>query len=124
MSNLTVQHRKIEQALDSLLAGADAGSTLDDLFRRARALLLDHYTGEALFLAELAHHLPAPAAKMAAQHAEALEIAVELERSLAAGHDRDSRYLARRLCALASHNIIEEERDVFPLAERLGLLVL
>jgi hypothetical protein len=28
-------------------------------------------------------------------------------------------YLARRFLAIAQHNIIEEERDVFPLARRL-----
>jgi hypothetical protein len=113
-------HRTLEQALDSLLAAAEGSGSLAEPFARAHRLLLEHYASEAPFLAELAAHLPALSGKMAAQHADALEIAAELEGSLAAGHERDSLHLARRLCALASHNIIEEERDVFPLARRLG----
>ncbi len=50
---------------------------------------------------------------------EALEIASRLEESIASGHATDVNSLARRLVALARHNMIEEERDVFPLARRL-----
>ena len=44
-----------------------------------------------------------------------LEIASRLEESLAAGKEGDAGYLGRRLVAMAQHNMIEEERDVFPL---------
>jgi len=53
-----------------------------------------------------------------AQHEEASEISARLEESLAAGEATDVAYLARRFLAIARHNMIEEERDVFPLAER------
>ena len=66
----------------------------------------------------LGGHEPALGAKIAAQHAEASEIAARWEESAAAGHAADTRSLARRFCAIAQHNIIEEERDVFPLADR------
>ena len=55
------------------------------------------------------------AAKLRAQHAEALEIAARLPESLSAGQTADAIYLARRFLAIVQHNIIEEERDVFPL---------
>jgi hypothetical protein len=45
-------------------------------------------------------------------------MAAGLEEAVATGHAGDSLRLARRFHAIAQHNIIEEERDVFPLAER------
>ena len=80
--------------------------------------LSGNYLREAQFLAALREHEPQLAAKIAAQHEEALEIAAQCEESMAAGQDSDVRALARRFLAIAQHNIIEEERDVFPLAER------
>ncbi|MBS1857826.1 MAG: hypothetical protein JST11_20825 [Acidobacteria bacterium] len=66
----------------------------------------------------LGEHAPRLAEKLRAQHDEALEIAGRLEESQAAGHSRDVDYLLRRFLAIAQHNMIEEERDVFPLARR------
>ena len=58
---------------------------------------------------------PALAAKVRGQHNEALEIAAHLEACLAASEAADVPYLGRRFLAIVQHNIIEEERDVFPL---------
>jgi len=79
-----------------------------------------HYRSEQAFLDALSHEEPALAAKIAAQHAEALEIAAHLEEALAAGQARDVARLVRSFHAITQHNIIEEERDVFPLVERSG----
>jgi|SRR5581483_6916821 len=107
------EHRALDEALDGLEAGFDDGR-----FREVRELLARHYAGEAAVLALLERHEPALSGKLRAQHGEVLEIAARLEESLAAGQANDVAYLARRLVALARHNIIEEERDVFPVAAR------
>jgi hypothetical protein len=44
-------------------------------------------------------------------------MAAGLEEAVAAGQAGDTLLLARRFHAIAQHNIIEEERDVFPLTE-------
>jgi hypothetical protein len=89
-----------------------------ELFREAARLAAEHYRAEESFLRALAEYEPTLAVKLAAQHAEVLEIAVGLEESVAAGQTSDALRLARRFQALAQHNIIEEERDVFPVAAR------
>jgi hemerythrin-like domain-containing protein len=77
-----------------------------------------HYRKEERFLKRFSRHEPGLAAKIAAQHAEAMEIAARLEEAIAAGQRSDVLSLARRFHAVAQHNVIEEERDVFPLAAR------
>jgi len=52
---------------------------------------------------------------MLEQHAEVLEIGLQVEDSFGIGQTSDAMALIRRFLALAQHNIIEEERDVFPL---------
>ena len=93
---LMQEHRAIEAALESL--------------PRLKELLVGHYRNEEEFLTQLAVHEPAVAAKLRSQHEEALEIAGYLGDP----HDTDAAYLQKRLVAIVQHNIIEEERDVFP----------
>ena len=90
---LLQEHRAIEAALER-------GESL-------RELLVAHYRNEEEFLSQLK---PALAAKLRSQHEEALEIAGHLEHPQPA----DVTYLQKRLAAIVQHNIIEEERDVFP----------
>jgi len=105
---LTAEHREIETALERISA-----ENLDiEAFRHAHSLCERHYRREEVFLARLPAQL---AAKLRAQHAEALEIADRLAESLGAGQTADAIYLVRRFLAIVQHNIIEEERDVFPL---------
>ena len=52
---------------------------------------------------------------MTRQHDEVLELARAVEEALAAGHQHDAAATVKRFIALASHNLIEEERDWFPL---------
>lgn len=115
--SLTAQHRALEPGLDQL-AAAIAGGNPEAAFRAFFPQLRAHYRTEEPFLANLRDWHPALGGKMAAQHAEACEIASALEDAIAAGHRRDILLLARRFCAIVAHNMIEEERDVFPLADR------
>ena len=95
---LLAEHRAIEAALDALPAS----------FSRTLDLVLHHYAGEEKLL-------PGPDFdKMRAQHEEARELGVEVLRSLESGHAGDVERLTRRFVAIVQHNIIEEERDVFP----------
>jgi hypothetical protein len=105
----------LEQALDALDTAIRNSTPFVDAFRQSHALAERRYCGEAEFLEKVASYKPALAAKMAAQHAEALEIAERLEETLSAGQDADAVRLARRFLAIVQHNIIEEERDVRPL---------
>ena len=116
---LVEEHRRIEAGLEQLATGIRSGQIDAALFRQVAACNARHYRNEDQFLQRLQVHEPRLASKLKAQHDEALEIAARLEESLAAGESADILYLARRFLAIAQHNIIEEERDVFPLAERL-----
>lgn len=73
-----------------------------------RTLLEEHFALEAELWNRLAAYQPQLAAKMLAQHAEVLELS---------RHGGDVP-LVRRFQALAQHNIIEEERDVYPVVLR------
>jgi len=99
--------------MEAIQRGGSLGGVLGTAAEKAAA----HYGREEALLARLARHDPALAAKMAAQHAEALEIAGRAV-ECADQPGGDLPYLARRFHAIAQHNIIEEERDVFPAAER------
>ena len=113
---LIEDHRAVEAALDRLAAAVSSGQFDLEAFQHSRTLLARHYQRETGFLAALGRRDPALAAKLSGQHDEALELAAQIEASLAAAQSADALYLARRLLAIAQHNIIEEERDVFPLA--------
>jgi cell division septum initiation protein DivIVA len=117
-TQLKEEHRALEEHLDALLAAIRSGDGLVESFRRAEAPAAAHYRQEESFLERFSRYEPVLAAKMAAQHAEAMEIAARLEEAIAAGQSSDVLSLARRFHAIAQHNIIEEERDVFPLAAR------
>jgi hypothetical protein len=107
---LIQEHREIEAALDAVSRALVAGHVNDEALRRATELCRRHYSAEDEVLARI--H-PGAAAKIRAQHEEAMEIAARVDESLASP---DLMFLARRFVAIAQHNIIEEERDVFPLA--------
>ena len=108
IASLIEDHRKIEAALDRFAESLDPADVKD--------LLTRHNLREEEFLNRLQTHEPGLAAKLRAQHEEALELAAALE---ASADTRDVPYLARRFVAIIQHNIIEEERDVFPLAARI-----
>lgn len=114
---LCSDHRRLEEALERL-AGLDTSGAPEfgEALAEARAAALEHYRREAAFLAAIRAHSQELVAKLASQHADALEAAAEALRSLDEGQKRDAGRLARRFRAIGQHNIIEEERDVFPLA--------
>jgi hypothetical protein len=114
---LTEEHTAIEAALDRLAESLAAGQFDAAIFDRVTELIAAHYVREEEFLAELHAHEPNLAAKLREQHEEALELAERLAESLAAG---DTAYLARRFLAITQHNMIEEARDVFPLAAKFN----
>jgi hypothetical protein len=116
---LAGEHREIEVALDSLAENVASGAVDSDAFRRAERLCVHHYEREEPFLVWLGARDTALAAKLRGQHDEVLELAARLQEAILAGQARDAAYLARRFLAIAQHNIIEEERDVFPLAAHL-----
>ncbi len=109
LARFVAEHRAIEAALDACSQGFDVAT-----LPRVRELLARHYRAEEAFLTRPHGIDPVLAAKLRAQHDEALEIADCLAESLAAGDAGDVAYLGRRLLAIARHNMIEEERDVFP----------
>jgi hypothetical protein len=116
---LSSDHRRLEQAIEGLLGLLTGGAPgIGEALAAARTAAAAHYRREAPFLAAIRAHSPDVAAKLESQHAEAGEAAAEAARSLGEGQARDATSLARRFCAVAQHNIIEEERDVFPLAVR------
>jgi hypothetical protein len=115
---LKEEHSELEQCLDDLAGAIRSGLELADCFRRAGGHARLHYRRENAFLDRLALDEPGLAAKMGAQHADALELSARFEEALAEGQAGDALSLARRFLAVAQHNIIEEERDVFPLADR------
>jgi hypothetical protein len=103
-----VQHREMEAYLDRLHT-----DWLEADFAGAARLAAAHYLSEepGLFAA-LRDAYPHMVEKMIAQHRESREIAEALESC----HPQDRLYLYRRFWAITQHNIIEEERDFFPLA--------
>jgi Hemerythrin HHE cation binding domain len=114
IQSLVVEHREIEALLDLFAEGITSGTIDMDAFRRVHRLCIRHYQGEEAFLVRLAAQDAALAAKLRGQHDEALELAALLEETAITSLTDDGIYLARRFLAIAQHNIIEEERDVFP----------
>src|SRR5579864_327494 len=100
IAELVREHREIDGPLDLLDEILAAGLMDLPSFRRVTALAAQHYGREAAFLGALETHQPAVAAKLAAQHAEALEIAAHVEESLAANQNVDAFNLARRFLAI------------------------
>ena len=108
IQHLMEEHRGIEAALERLAESAAAGRTDGEALEQARRLCAAHYAEEEEFLRRVAERDAALAAKLRGQHEEVMEIASRM------GDEQDWLYLARRMVAMAQHNIIEEERDVFP----------
>jgi hypothetical protein len=101
--------------LDELAAALGPRGSWVEKFRAAYMAASEHYAREDEFFRSLLPQLPGPTLKMLAQHAEALEIASQVEKSLEIGYMSDALELTRRFRAIVQHNMIEEERDVFPL---------
>lgn len=114
IESLIAEHREVEAILEPLAASVAAGSIDAEAFRAVQRSCVEHYQREESFFDRLTARDAALAVKLRGQHAEAIELAVRLDEALAADHARDSVYLARRFLAIVQHNIIEEERDVFP----------
>ena len=115
---LKEEHRALEESLDALEAAIASGSGLAECVSRAAARAREHYRREAAFLDRLGQYEPELAAKLRAQHEEACEMAEHFEQAREAEQIGDMCALARRFHAIAQHNLIEEERDGFPLAVR------
>ena len=116
---LAEEHRLLEELLDALETAIAGGNRIAECLEAAAGRARDHYERERPFLESLATVAPELAAKLTAQHDEACEIAASFQEALREGQARDLPALARRFHAIAQHNVIEEERDVFPLADRL-----
>ncbi|MCZ2080346.1 MAG: hemerythrin domain-containing protein [Bryobacteraceae bacterium] len=122
---LIEQHRRLEVSLDALLAmlgpTPQARTELGSRFHDAASIALAHYDFEDRGLFDsLRSEMPAFVAKLEAQHDEVRELSqavTELLRADVMGERErsDLLLLCRRFVAMAQHNIIEEERDFFPL---------
>jgi hypothetical protein len=110
---LIQEHRAIEVGLDLLAEAIRSGRIEADATRELADLIARHYLTEERFLTALGAHDPKLAAKLRAQHDHTSEIGARLLESLEVGDATEAVYLSRRFIAIAQHNIIEEERDVF-----------
>jgi hypothetical protein len=114
IQSLVDEHRLIEAELERLAEGVARGAVDLEVLRRAGELCARHYEHEEAFLLRLCLRNAGLAAKLRGQHDEALELTSGAEEAAAAGQAADLTYLARRFLAITQHNMIEEERDVFP----------
>ncbi len=108
IAELAAEHRRIEAELDALARSLNSGLPDFGAFHRAWTLLRAHCPRERDVLAAI--H-PEAARKIAAQYAEALELASHIDEP-----SGDTVDLARRFVAIVQHTMIEVERDLFPLA--------
>ena len=115
IQSLVTEHRIIEGELDRLTESIVGGAVDVSVFRRARELCIRHFEREEAFLARLGKRDASLGSKLRGQHDEALELAARAEEAVLAGQASDLMYLVRRFLAIAQHNMIEEERDVFPI---------
>jgi hypothetical protein len=115
LPSLIDDHREIETVLERLVESVATGTMDLDAFRHVHELCVRHFEREEAFLTWLGARDGALAAKLRGQHDEALELAARFEESVLADDNGDRIYLLRRFLAIAQHNMIEEERDVFPL---------
>lgn len=112
---LVEEHRRIEAEIERFRESMASGSLQIEYVRHVKELIAQHYRREEPFMLRLHEHEPRFADKLREQHAETLEIAERFEESLEAERLADVEYLASRFLAIAQHNMIEEERDAFPL---------
>ena len=90
-----------------MLVALNSGAEYVRLLANACERLIAHYDAEAGLWDRFAKYKPELPAKMLAQHEEVLELSKHGDVPL-----------VRRFQALAQHNIIEEERDVYPVVAR------
>jgi hypothetical protein len=117
--SLIGEHREIEGELDCLAEGIATGAINIDTLRRVHRLCILHYEREEPFLVRLGERDAPLATKLRGQHCEAMEVADRLHEAVDADQTCDAIYLARRFLAITQHNMIEEERDVFPFVANL-----
>jgi len=125
---LIEQHRRLEVSLDALLVMLGrmppAPKEFESRFQDAASKALAHYDFEDRGLFDsLRAEMPAFVAKLEAQHNEVRELSQAVTQLLRADameerERSDLLLLCRRFVAMAQHNIIEEERDFFPLLAR------
>jgi hypothetical protein len=102
------EHRELEVMLDRLGRAIGQGN-FAPAFRIAKDGVRIHYANEN------GHWSAIGARKIMEQHADVEELAEAVEDALGADQSSDALSLVNRFLALASHNLIEEERDWFPL---------
>jgi hemerythrin superfamily protein len=124
------EHRAIESRLDRL------GEVLQDwtehpvpllrpAFLESLRVLLAHYQNEeSVLFSALRRDLPELLDKMDRQHSYARELAATLEVLVENAQPTvrelsEMRRLGRQFRAIAQHNLIEEERDLLEIADRL-----
>ena len=113
-------HRGVEICLDRLagaLSSRDVEGARAAYFETRRAAFAHYEHEERTLFAALRPHLGELVEKMQGQHDEAREIAAHLDD--AALPEAEWVALARRFLAITQHNVIEEERDLFALADKL-----
>jgi iron-sulfur cluster repair protein YtfE (RIC family) len=132
LNSLRSDHRGIETCLDRMLSrveglSADDVPKLRQVFEQVCHRLAPHLAKEEdnLYPA-LKASIPSMAGKMEGQHAHLSELEEYLDELLAAAGEapgdhtlNELQRCGRHFCALLQHHLIEEERDVFPLVERL-----
>ena len=115
-STLTEQHRRLEVHLDRLgeAIRQNEPEAIGAAVREFMAEARPHYEWEeaAVFPAT---GLAEFTGKLARQHRQVCELAEALQAAVSL---TDLVRIARELQALAQHNIIEEERDLWPLLKR------
>jgi hypothetical protein len=119
ITELIHEHHAIEAGLDRLSESMHSGNLAAEAVRDLVESIARHYANEETFLTILEACDRKLAAKLRAQHEETAEIGAQLLESLETRNAADSLSLSRRFVAIAQHNMIEEERDIFPLAERI-----
>ena len=112
------QHRALEILLDALIEAIQANADYLEILTKTEELLAEHYAEEKPLLEKLKATSPRMAAKMIGQHNEVTEIAGHVDDALDRSQHEDALRLLKRFHAMAQHNIIEEERVMFPAAAR------
>ncbi|HZT29558.1 MAG TPA: hemerythrin domain-containing protein [Bryobacteraceae bacterium] len=127
---LREEHRTLESWLDQIARIqrdwlADPLPVLRVTVEEAWVLIRAHYAiEEAVFFSALRAHFGELVEKMEDQHERVRELAGHLEALLRVPEPsvrefQDLRRLTREFQSVAQHNILEEERDLFRLADRL-----
>ena len=114
------QHRALEVQLDALEAAIQSSTDYAAILEEVQVLLDEHYAADEPLLMELKKQSPRIAARRdhdATRRESWRSAVIWMSRGPHVETD-DALRLVRRFHAMAQHNIIEEERDVFPVAAR------